>query len=285
MPAGWSREEVEAAVADYLAMLRAERTGLSYNKTEHRRVLAKLLHERSDASIERKHQNISAVLIELGMPYIEGYKPLRNYQRLLFEVVASQVAGAEDLHAALRAEAVEPARLPTVESILDSLVDPPTLPRRSGSRYTTRVREAPTVPRFVDYPALEASNRTLGSAGEEFAMRFEQARLGAAGRERLAAAVERVSVSRGDGLGFDVLSFELDGRERWIEVKTTAYGPATPFFVTRNELSVSQRAPVQYHLYRVFDFRRHARFFQKAGQIERAFHLDPVQFSASLLDG
>lgn len=78
MPSDWSRVEVEAAVADYFAMLRAERSGVSYNKTEHRRALSKLLHRRSDGSIERKHQNISAVLIELGMPYVEGYKPLSN---------------------------------------------------------------------------------------------------------------------------------------------------------------------------------------------------------------
>ena len=41
---------------------------------------------------------------------------------------------------------------------------------------------------------------------------------------RLAARVDRVSETRGDGLGYDVLSFETSGRERLIEVKTTNYG-------------------------------------------------------------
>ena len=87
---------------------------------------------------------------------------------------------------------------------------------------------------------------------------------------------------RGDGLGYDVLSFDADGRERLIEVKTTTYGPATPFLVTRNEVAKSKELEAHYQLYRVFDFRRAPRMFTKAGQIEQAFSLDPVQFSARL---
>jgi len=74
----WSREEVEAAVSDYFDMLAMELRGQPFNKAEHNRNLQKLLKNRPKGSIERKHQNISAVLIELGYPYIDGYKPLGN---------------------------------------------------------------------------------------------------------------------------------------------------------------------------------------------------------------
>jgi hypothetical protein len=87
----WSREEVEAIVADYIAMLIAELRSEAYNKTEHRRNLKRLLQERTDAAIERKHGNISAILIQLGFPYISGYKPYGNYQGLLREVVAGRL--------------------------------------------------------------------------------------------------------------------------------------------------------------------------------------------------
>lgn len=282
MAEDWSREEVEAAVADYLVMLQAERSGIPYSKTEHRRALSRLLNARTDGSIERKHQNISAILIELGMPYVEGYKPLRNYQQLLFEVVASQVQARGELHATLSAEARQPATVPTVDNILDALVDPPT--ESSREPIYARMRESWLVKPTVDYLALEASNRSLGVAGEEFAVRFEQARLIAAHQERLAASIERVSATRGDGLGFDILSYDSDGRERLIEVKTTAYGPATPFFVTRNEVAVSHKSAPQYHLYRIFSFRRRPRLYQKAGQIDHAFALDAVQFLARVRD-
>ena len=63
MPNDWFREEVEATVADYLAMLGAELAGVPYNKAMHRRELMKLLNNRSEQAIEFKHANISAVLI------------------------------------------------------------------------------------------------------------------------------------------------------------------------------------------------------------------------------
>ena len=283
MADGWSQDEVEAAVADYLAMLRAERSGVPYNKSEHRRKLAPLLDGRTDGSIERKHQNISAALIELGMPYIEGYKPLANFQRILIGAVADQVDRSVDLHAILRQEATSQVELPTVEDILKSLVDPPTRSKIEVNPYK-QVRETPNLRRNVDYSALEAANRSLGFTGEQYVVRFEQARLLADRQDRLAAAVDHVSESRGDGLGYDILSFESDGRERLIEVKTTAYGPSMPFFVTRNEVATAQSAPDRYHLCRLFDFRRNPRLFFKQGQIERGFTLDPIQFLARLRD-
>ena len=84
----WSLIEVEACVADYLRMLTLELSGQSYNKSEHRRVLTNFLNGRSEASIELKHQNIGAVLVELGCPHVAGYKRRPHYQQLLFDVVA-----------------------------------------------------------------------------------------------------------------------------------------------------------------------------------------------------
>ena len=71
----WSAHEVELVVADYFAMLRAELLGEKYVKADHRRRLEPLLDGRSSKSVEWKCENVSAVLIELGYPYIDGYKP------------------------------------------------------------------------------------------------------------------------------------------------------------------------------------------------------------------
>jgi hypothetical protein len=70
LPGAWSQAEV--VVTDYLTMLAKELRGETYNKSAHRRAFAKVLNRRNDGSIERKHQNISAVLIELGWPFISG---------------------------------------------------------------------------------------------------------------------------------------------------------------------------------------------------------------------
>ena len=137
-------------------------------------------------------------------------------------------------------------------------------------------------PRKVNFLEIEARNQSLGAAGEVFVLRYEIARLSAAGQDRLAANVERVSATRGDGLGFDILSFEEDGRERLIEVKTTAYGASTPFFVTRNELAVSVENRELYHLYRAFAFRDSPRMFMKAGQLDSSFVLQPSEYQARI---
>ena len=284
MPEDWKRAEVEAAVADYLVMLRLERAGIPFNKSAHRRALSLLLRNRSDGSIERKHQNVSAVLIAMRIPYIEGYKPLSNFQQLLFDVVSMQVDGATDLLATLEHEANAPAQVPTFDNILSTLVPVPVQSGGPRVSYYDRVRTAPRLRRGVDYLALDASNRSLGDAGEEYVVRFEQARLVAEGHDRLASTVQRISRTLGDGAGFDVLSFDSDSRERIIEVKTTTYGPATPFFVTRNEVAVSRERAHEYFVYRVFDFRKRARLFQVQGQIDSEFSLDPVQYLASLRD-
>jgi hypothetical protein len=68
MSDSWSREEVEAAVADYFVMLGKELRAEPYNKAEHNRQLQNLLSGRTQGSVERKHQNTSAVLIDLGYP-------------------------------------------------------------------------------------------------------------------------------------------------------------------------------------------------------------------------
>jgi hypothetical protein len=120
----------------------------------------------------------------------------------------------------------------------------------------------------------------LGRAGEEFVINFERARLLAERRDRLAAAIEHVAVSRGDHEGYDVLSFAADGRERLIEVKTTNFGAYTPFFVTRNELAVSKAEAAQYHVYRVFHFRREPRLFTLHGAIDRTCAMEAAQYIA-----
>src|SRR6266480_2929138 len=106
--ADWSRLEVEAAVADYLDMLALELRGGPFNKAEHNRNLVRVLNGRTRGSIERKHQNISAVLIELGYPYIDGYKPLRNYQELLKDVAEERLLSAPALDDEIASLVVSP---------------------------------------------------------------------------------------------------------------------------------------------------------------------------------
>jgi hypothetical protein len=134
----------------------------------------------------------------------------------------------------------------------------------------------------VNYLRREAANASLGAAGELFALGYERARLLAAGQDRLADRIEHISSTRGDGDGFDILSYEESGRERLIEVKTTKYGAQTPFFVSANEVKVSEREAARYHLYRVFGFRKSPKMFDVPGSFSARFSLSPTQFLARI---
>jgi hypothetical protein len=274
----WSRDEVEALVADYLHMLTLDLSGQSYNKSANRLALLSKLRGRSEGSIERKHQNVSAVLIELGCPYIPGYKPLSNYQGLLFEVVADRIGGDRLFEQAATSAADQPAATPLSSDFARLLEAPPVATQAAEPRplhYSVRAAACRR-----DYVARESRNRSLGAAGEEFVLAFETYRLHSAGLRKLSEKVEHVSKTKGDGLGYDVLSFEASGKERFIEVKTTAFGKETPFFISRNEVEFSGAFAEQFHLYRLFEFRRKPRMFDLAGNVQRLCHLDAVSFLA-----
>jgi hypothetical protein len=122
----------------------------------------------------------------------------------------------------------------------------------------------------------------LGRAGEEFVLNFERARLINEGQRKLADRIEHVADTRGDHVGYDILSFEKNGRERLIEVKTTAFGMYTPFFVTPNELETSKDANDRYNVYRLYTFRRNPQMFSLQGAVDTTCQLEPSEFLARL---
>ncbi|CAM0999283.1 Protein NO VEIN C-terminal domain-containing protein [Rhodanobacter sp. Root179] len=276
----WSRLEVESCVADYLHMLALELNGQQFNKSNRIHELVQRLDGRSNSSVEYKFRNISAVMNELGWPTVTGYKSLANYQLLLMEVVESQLQSNIALQDAVQAAVERPATVASIENPTAIWVPIP--------KAATQVRESPAgyaarfSPAKRDYLAQEARNRSLGLAGEQFVMELEARRLYAAGMKSLSERVEHVSATQGDGLGYDVLSFEENGRERLIEVKTTSFGELTPFFVSRNELARSETDAESYRLYRLFDFRERPRLFDLPGAIAVHCQLDPVSYLAQL---
>lgn len=274
--ADWSTAELELIVGDYLDMLTRELIGQPYNKAAHRRALIARLNGRSEGSVEFKHCNITAVMLLLDFPPLKGYLPRHNFQRELLEVVAAQVQQMRVLDEAAESAVQMPARVPEAVAFERVWAEPP---RRSNEVHEPSPTYGSAVRR--DYLAREARNRSLGKAGEEFALEFERWRLVQLGVGQLAERVEHVSVTRGDGLGYDLLSFEPDGRERFIEVKTTAYGASTPFFVSANEARFARDHEPSFHLYRLFEFRAAPRLFELRGAIEQHCRLDAYTLRAS----
>jgi hypothetical protein len=270
--ADWSPEELELIVDDYFTMLRDEQAGRPYSKTEHRRVL-KVRIDRSDGSIEFKHQNISAVLTELGLPTIEGYKPAWNYQSAIFDAIGRYLSKHSD-------------PIPFIPRPFTALAEPPELylgpapsPRSPGIK---RPEPLQRLIRKFDPAARDQLNRALGRAGEERIVEFERRALVAIERPDLARKVRWVSEEEGDGAGYDILSFSPSGAERLIEVKTTRGSNTTPFYLTRNENDVATERPDAFRLYRLYNFSKRPGLFTLTPPLEQVLQLEPMTFRASL---
>lgn len=101
----------------------------------------------------------------------------------------------------------------------------------------------------IDWEALHRARAELGRLGEEFAEIAERDRLVAAGCIALA---EKVRLVRDDHkLGYDLHSYETDGRDRLIEVKTVAQsGGQARFYTTFRQLELA-RSGVNHFYYLV----------------------------------
>jgi hypothetical protein len=280
----WTRDEVELIVADYFAMLRAELSGEPVNKAAHNRRLQERIG-RSKGSIEFKHANISAALLRLGnFPYIDGYKPRSNYQQLLEQVILERLSIEPDFFEKLsRGPAVQPTAPAKADfANVERLVEPPPEPVEGPGLFAAETsRRIPPVPRTTDFVRLDAENRKLGLMGEEWTLEFEGRRLtDVERRPDLAKRLVWVSRDEGDGAGFDIRSFNRDGTHRLIEVKTTGLAKYHPFYVSPNEVAVSQRRSDQYHLYRVFKFGTRPRLYILRGALSETCRLEAAQYSA-----
>lgn len=266
----WHQEEVLLLIDDYFHMLNLELSGQSYNKSERRRLLQKVVR-RTDGSIEMKRQNLSAVLDLLGLPYIEGYKPLSNFQQALVDGVENYLAihGLPDMKNILQIGMAEQRPL---------LVGAP--PQRL-SKLPRLIADMGSLLRKFDPATRDARNRELGLKGEELVLESEISRLWNAGYKNFAKKVRHVAKEDGDGLGYDIHSYDEGGSDRLIEVKTTVGSIATPFFVTANERAVSIERQKHYRLLRLYDFAKQPKAFELAPPLEEWVNLSPAVYQAS----
>ncbi len=274
MPVPWSNTEVQLIVADYFNMLSAELKGEDYSKAAHRRALLPLLNNRVAGAIEFKHPNVSAVMIELGLPFIKGYLPRYHYQLNLKEAVIeyiSQNPTIEEQFKLFAERKIVESQQPT--DFLN-FVDKPPKSRQVFEPKATYRRN----PIKVNYLEKEQRNRDLGYLGEELVMEYEKWLLIKKGKANLADKVEWISKDQGDGAGFDILSRNSNGTDKYIEVKTTKLSKETPIFFSKNELDFSIEKFRDFHLYRLFNFEKKARMFTKNGALNQICNSVPNSF-------
>jgi Domain of unknown function (DUF3883) len=267
----WTEVENEAIVAEYLEMLRLQLAGEQFIKV-HRIISLQKIVDRTRPSIEFKFRNISAALELLGLPWVKGYLPAHNFQRSLMLVLES------------RLEQFDVVTLGAIETPPSGMQEATALfyeqpPQKVVSTSLNAESEIVRMLRKFDAAERDQRNRNLGLKGEELIFHSERSRL-AIENPKLVEKIRWVSKEDGDGAGFDILSFDKSGQERLLEVKTTVGGRTTPFYISRNELSLSRERPLEFRLIRLYDFAQDARAFELAPPLESFVSLEPQNYVA-----
>jgi hypothetical protein len=232
----WSDLENDLIVADYFEMLSLDQAGIAFNKAERNRNLVSRLQDRNRGSVEFKHANISAVMRTLGQDILTGYQPRFNFQMPLVDAVIRHLngLGEKQIHPDINLQGNQsPSRWSVAE---ESTLWIGPAPTQSNQPPPIKLEFISAIARKYDVAERDARNRTLGLAGEQRVLLHERTNLRNSGRDDLAKQIRWTSQEDGDGAGYDIHSFEPDGRDRLIEVKTTNGWERTPFHISRNEL-------------------------------------------------
>lgn len=247
--ADWAEWQNDLLVAAYFDLHSKQSAGEYVNKANLYRELSVPISRRPK-SIERKMQNVSAVLEALDYVWATGLAPLRKYQTSLTEAVQRYLDAhpsvAYETVALFASTAVQPVEVTAPALRPPKIIDPSL--ERIARKYNRAERDF--------------QNRETGKLGEEYVFNLERQKLVDAGLPKLAEQVEWTARDKGDGVGYDIKSFNRAGDERLIEVKATTGNDRTPFFITRTEYAVAQENSARWRLVRLFDLNKKPAFFR-----------------------
>lgn len=106
--------------------------------------------------------------------------------------------------------------------------------------------------RETDYEKINRNKKDVGNRGEKAILEYERDKLIEAGLIELA---KKVAICDNDAIGYDIISYDLDGSEMHIEVKTfSGSNYNMDFYITDNELECLKKDE-KYHIYYLHDIK------------------------------
>lgn len=134
----------------------------------------------------------------------------------------------------------------------------------------------------VDYIKQAKDNYQIGLFGEKLALEIEKDRILKFDCDP--SEVVKWVADETDGLGYDIESVDyIDGELStiYIEVKTTKDINDTPFYITENEVNVSNEYQNRYRILRIFDINSSSpKYYTASGAVEDNFYLNPTTYLA-----
>jgi len=199
--------------------------------------------------------------------------------------MASEVAkvGAKKTSKASKAKPKKEKALPSADEIAKLVAEVENLVVEAPKAKEKKEKEKAPGQRVYsssDRADQDRRNSNLGVSGEEFVYLLEKQELNSLGLNELAENVIWASKEIGDGLGYDILSYDENGDEIFIEVKTTRGGPSTPFYISANEIEVSKEKGAAYRIYRLFSYPKAPNMYIVNGPLDEALDLTATNFRA-----
>lgn len=133
-----------------------------------------------------------------------------------------------------------------------------TLREDEKGSYITTERKGKNTEEFssnknINFIEKDKKNSALGNLGEDVVVEYEKRELIKRGRSDLIDKVKPTRTFIGNAARYDVLSFDENGKEKYIEVKTTTGAANNEFHISDKEVEFSQRNGDSYFLYRVYN--------------------------------
>jgi len=126
----------------------------------------------------------------------------------------------------------------------------------------------------TNYQEKNKKQEKIGRAGEYLVIEYEKDKLKEKGINK---DVEHVAITQKDKAGYDIKSYDENGEEIYIEVKTTKKGINEPFYLTKTELEFCKKHKQKYILYRIYNFKpskKTGEFYTITGDISEIMNLE-----------
>lgn len=194
-----------------------------------------------------------------------------NISVAMSHIGASVVSGSSSIHDTTNIEVLD---TPITDSAKEVTLN---IAMRSKTTSKQKVKKENVRPKDdVDYSEQQLISQKIGDRGEELVLRNEIKKVKEWGlSDDIISQVRRVSLES-DDYGFDILSFDEDGNERYLEVKTTKQNRKNfSFILTRNEFEHAKAYGNKYSFVIVFDILNQPRIWY----MENPFLQEPYKVS------
>ena len=185
------------------------------------------------------------------------------------EVFNIDITTSEIIHAVMDEEGIDRGEVILVETSRPEGTNKPITKRQTVQGKKT------------DFIKKAKRDTAIGLRGEELVVLYEKDYLNNLGLIDLANQVKWVA-KEADGYGYDVLSYDEWGNEKYIEVKTTTIdNDKQPFNISANEVTTSDIHKKQYWIYRVYNIEdEQPKFYRTNGSVSEQFELIPSSYKA-----